>query len=109
MQRVQLTARHDLVGSTPVVSLEGVVDLATVPTLHDQLRRAVTEHPGQRMAVDLDGVTALDDCGLGILLGIAGHAREGGGDLTVVTTSDRLRRRFATTGLDRAVDVCERI
>jgi anti-sigma B factor antagonist len=55
--------------------------------------------------VDLDGVTALDDTGLGMLLGAAGRAREAGGQLVVVCTNERLLHRFALTGLDRAVTV----
>lgn len=106
---MQLFARHDVVGDVPVVSLEGVVDLASIPTLHDHLRRAVAAHRGATVAVDLDGVTALDDCGLGVLLGAAGLARQRGGDLVVVATAPRLRDRFRTTGLDRAVEVREHL
>jgi anti-sigma B factor antagonist len=97
------------VASTPVVSVEGVIDLATIPALHAHLLRAVADHPGSTVVIDLDAVTALDDCGLGILLGAAGRARESGGDLTVVVTSDRLRERFRSTGLDRAIEVRERL
>lgn len=106
---MDLLARHDVVGTVPVVSFEGVVDLSSVPVLHEHLRRAIDGHPGSTVAVDLDGVTALDDCGLGILLGAAGRARERDGDLVVVASTARLRDRFSTTGLDRAVQVRERI
>ncbi len=106
---MDLYARHDLVGSVPVVSLEGVIDLASIPVLYDQLRRAVSDHAGVTVAVDLDGVSALDDCGLGILLGVAGLARDRGGDLVVIASGARLRDRFRTTGLDRAVEVRERL
>lgn len=106
---MDLHARLDLVASTPVVSVEGVIDLATLPALHSHLFRAVTDHPGATVVIDLDAVTALDDCGLGILLGAAGRAREAGGDLRVVAGSDRLRERFRSTGLDRAIEVRERL
>jgi len=106
---MDLRARHDTVGSLPVVSLSGSVDLSTVPALSDALLRLVTEHPGQEVAVDLDGIDVLDDTGLGVLLGAAGRARQGGGDLVIVTTDERLRQRFATTGLDRAIEVRDRL
>ena len=57
----------------------------------------------RRVAVDLDGVDALDDTALGVLLGAAGRGRQAGGDLAIVCASERLRGRFAVTGLDRAV------
>ena len=61
------------------------------------------------MAVDLDGVDVLDDTGLGVLLGAAGRARQGGGEVVVVVADERLRARFTATGFDRAVDVVDRL
>jgi anti-anti-sigma factor len=106
---VDLQTTTSVVGGMPVLSVSGTVDLATVPGLRDALVRLVGDHPGGRVVVDLDGVIALDDTGLGVLLGAAGRSREAGGDLVVVAAGERLRRRFATTGLDRAVEVAARI
>ena len=102
---MQLRVDVELVGDVPVVVLDGVVDLATIPALQDQLVRATQSHPSRTIAVDLDQVTALDDCGLGVLLGAAGRARESGGDLVLVCSSDRVRARLSATRLDRAIDV----
>ena len=71
-------------GRCPCSRCPGSVDLATLPQLGDALFRLVADHPGQRVAVDLDGVDVLDDTGLGVLLGAAGRARQAGGDLVVV-------------------------
>lgn len=89
----------------PTLQVSGEVDLSTLPAFRDQLMRLVDDHAGDAVAVDLDGVTALDDAGLGMLLGAAGRARQRGGDLRVVCTAEHLLRRFSVTGLDRAVDV----
>ncbi len=88
-----------------MLSVQGEVDLATVPTLRDHLRRAIGLHPGVELLVDLDGVSVLDDVGLGVLLGAAGHARERGGEVVLVCTSTRLLERLERTGLGRAVEV----
>ena len=99
--------RADLseIAGVPVVVLSGRVDLSTIPTLQNALVRAISANIGQVVAVDLDGVDALDDTGIGILVGAAGRARGSGGDLVVICTSDALVRRFAITRLDRAVDI----
>lgn len=102
---MELICDLNSVGEQPVLQVSGEIDLATVPYFRDQLMRAVGLHSGATLAVDLDGVTALDDTGLGMLLGAAGRAREQGGDLFIVTNSERLRARCALTGLDRAVKV----
>ncbi len=99
----------DLIDGTPVAALVGSVDLASVPAMRDRLVQLVTDHAGTTVVVDLDGVIAIDDAGLGILLGLAGRARELGGDLRVVCSPGRLRDRLARTGADRAVTVSDRV
>jgi anti-anti-sigma factor len=102
---MELLCRLTTVGPSAVLQVSGELDMATLPLLRDHLARAVDEHRGATVWVDLDGVTALDDTCLGMLLGAAGRAREAGGDLALVCTAERLRQRFALTGLDRAVTV----
>lgn len=102
---VDLRTSVYLVASTTVVAVTGSIDLATVPALRDALLAAVADHPGERVAVDLDEVDVLDDTGLGILLGVAARARRHGGDLVIVCANPRLRQRFSLTGLDRAITV----
>lgn len=103
--RVDLSCRLSSVGERHVLSVQGEVDLATVPVLRDHLRRAIGMHPGTELTVDLDGVSALDDVGLGVLLGAAGHARERGGELVLVCSTARLLDRLQLTGLHRAIAV----
>lgn len=106
---MDLLVTYQAVNGEPVMSLDGVIDLASLPTLHDHLARATRDHPGQQLVVDLDGVHAVDDAGLGLLLGAAGRCREAGGDLVVVASSERLRNRLTLTGFERAVEVRERL
>ena len=102
---MELRGTLTTIGSLPVLEVSGEIDLATLPLLRDHLARAVDAHRGAVLYVDVEGVSALDDTGLGMLLGAAGRARESGGDLVLVCTGERLRRRFELTGLDRAVVV----
>ena len=106
---MNLSASTTVVDGVAVISLSGDVDLATIPLLYDNLVRALAHHPGRMLVVDLDGVTFLDDSGLGVLLGAAGSARQAGSDLTVVCNNDRLRERFERTGFSRAVEVRDRL
>jgi len=102
---VDLRLSIDVVDRLPVLTLSGTVDLATLPELQGGLLRLLADHHGRRVAVDLDGVDALDDTALGVLLGAAGRARQAGGDVAIVCANERLRTRLAVTGLDRAVSV----
>jgi anti-anti-sigma factor len=91
-----------------VVQVSGEVDLATVPALRDRLLKAIIQRPGGELAVDLDGVTVLDDTALGVLLAAAARARELGGELVLVCTDHRLLERLRLTRLDRAIAVRSR-
>ena len=102
---MELSVRQAKVGSTDVLHVSGEIDLATLPALHSALIRFSNEHPGASLVVDLDGVSACDDSGLGVLLVAAGRLREAAGDMVVVCTDPLLRTRLARTGFDRAVAV----
>lgn len=102
---MQVHTTVSTVGSSIVVVVDGPVDLASVGHLHNDLARVIRQHPNQVLVVDLDGITVLDDAGLGVLLGAAATARESGGDLEVVCTKPALRGRLERTRFDRAVDV----
>jgi anti-sigma B factor antagonist len=102
---VELHLRTDTSGPLPVLVVDGEVDLATLPRLRNALVRLVVDHPGAVVAVDLTAVSAVDDCGLGVLMGAAAHARGAGGDLAIVCAAARLGEHLALTGLDRAMTV----
>jgi anti-anti-sigma factor len=102
---MQVHTTLDQVGGSIVVTVDGVVDLAAVGHLHDDLARAVRRHPGVTLLVDLDAVSVLDDAGLGVLLGAAAAARAEHGDLEVVCSRPALRARLGSTRFDRAVNV----
>ena len=106
---MELVCSLALIGTTPVLQVSGEIDLATLPYFRDQLLRSISLHDGTTLFVDLDGVTVLDDTGLGILLGTAGRAREQGGDVVVVSNNERLRARFELTRLNLALDVRKKI
>lgn len=106
---VELSCRLTRVADQAVLVVQGEVDMATVPVLRDQLARAVAHNPAATVFVDLDGVTVLDDTGLGVLLGAAAAARFSDGDMQLICSSDSLVERFAITGLDRAITVRSRI
>lgn len=93
------------VSDSIIVTLEGMVDLASVGTLHNDLARVVRRHPGAVLVIDLDSVDTLDDVGLGVLLGAAAAARELGGDIEVVCSRPALVDRFRRSRFDRAITV----
>lgn len=87
-----------------LLGLSGDVDLSTLPRLSDALTRAVAR--GDHMiAVDLDGITVLDDAALGVILGIAARLSTSGGRLFIVVTDPRIRSHIASTRLDEIVSV----
>lgn len=95
------------VGEMRVVELDGIADLSTIPSLQATLRREATS--GATVVVDVDGLLALDDVALGVLLGAAATARDHGADLVVLATAERWRERFRVTRFEHAVTVRDRV
>ncbi len=106
---MDLLCRSAVVGSLPLLELVGELDLASIPQFRDAILRLISDHVGLIVAIDLDGVTVLDDAGLGVLLGAAGRARNHGGDVVLVCTEARLLGRFERSGLTRAIEVRSRL
>ncbi len=102
---MELRSSIAIVNGSVTLVLEGIADLASLGQLRTALLSAVDAHRGDAVLVDLDGLAALDDSALGILLGAAATARDHAGDLVVVCAAPALRERFARTRLDRAIEV----
>lgn len=102
---MDLRTKSTTIDDVPTVSVDGVVDLASIAVFRDALLRTIHANRAQLVIVDLDGVAALDDAGLGVLLGAAAAARQANGDLQIVCNDERLRTRLERTRLDRAITV----
>ena len=83
---------HD--GSQSVLVFAGEIDLATVPECSDMLTKFVDDHAGSDLAVDMRQVSALDDTGVGVILGAAARARASGSHLALVIDDQHMRARF---------------
>ena len=82
-------------GSQSVLVFAGEIDLATVPECSDMLTKFVDDHAGSDLAVDMRQVSALDDTGVGIILGAAARARASGSHLALVIDDQHMRARFS--------------
>ena len=102
---MDIQVRREQMGSVTLLSVTGELDLSSVPDLRNELVRLVGDSGGEVVAVDLDGVVAIDDTCIGMLLGVAGRAREAGGDVVLVCSDERLLQRFALLRFDRAIDI----
>ena len=99
---MQLRSEVSELAGWTVVSLYGELDVATAPTLREQLIGLVNDGH-TRLVLDLDGIDFLDSTGLGTIIGALRRTRTHGGDLRLVSTETRVTRLFEITGLDKAV------
>ena len=81
-------------GSQAVLVFAGEIDLATVPTCSDMLTKFVEDHAGSDISVDMRQVTALDDTGVGVILGAGARARAASSYLALVIDDPHMRARF---------------
>ena len=91
-----------------VIGLVGELDLSTLPQLSDLLNKAVNQ-THQHIALDLDGITVLDDAALGILLGAASRIRINGGQMSVVCSNPKIVDYLQRTQLDRIIPLANSV
>ena len=91
---MQLSSSINRDGSQAVLVFAGEIDLATVPTCSDMLTKFVEDHAGSDISVDMRQVSALDDTGVGVILGAVARARTAGSHLALVIDDPHMRDRF---------------
>jgi anti-sigma B factor antagonist len=84
------------------VSLNGELDLGTVPVADHELRQA--QRQAGDVVVDIRALTFIDVCGLNMILAAGTRARQDGARMVVVHGSSCVSRIFELTGSDRMLD-----
>jgi anti-sigma B factor antagonist len=103
---LQVETRHE--GEVAVIAAVGEVDVFTAPDLDAALGAELSDGMS-RLVIDLSEVSFLDSTGLGVLVKGLKGAREAGGWLHLVVTSDRIRRIFDITGLDASMPLFDTV
>jgi anti-sigma B factor antagonist len=86
-----------------VVVVNGDVDVATAPDFADELARAVSQHLGAGLVVDLTGVSFIDSTGLNALVHAFERQRLAGSLLALVSDDPRVTMMLEVTRLDRVL------
>ena len=93
-------------GATVHLVLEGELDLASVPTFEDELRRAEADAP-KTLVIDLAGLRFMDSSGLRALVMADERARKQSRRLAIVPGPPPVRRVFEITKLDERLDLVD--
>lgn len=91
------------VGPWSVLAVVGDMDLATLPSLRQELERLDTGWT----AVDLSGVDYIDPVSLGVILTGSLRAKRRGGRFAVVCPAGSGRDLLRESAVDRIVDVVD--
>ncbi|KDN19148.1 STAS domain-containing protein [Amycolatopsis rifamycinica] len=85
-------------GAGAVVTVLGELDVATAPRLRAGIE-ALTLAAGQRLVVDLAGVTFCDSSGISALIAARNVAEAAGAGVALAAVPGRLSRTFGLIGL----------
>ena len=91
-----------------IVSVDGDLDLATVPRVRSLLHTEL-DLGRARFVVDLTDCTFIDSSGFGLLIGGRRRARDAGGGLEIVVSDPGLRRVFRASEMDRIFGLHESV
>jgi anti-sigma B factor antagonist len=84
-----------------VVALSGELDLSTIPMVEGPLLEQLRKSTG--VIVDLTGLSFIDSCGIGMLIGAFRAADEELGLRTVIAPGSQVERVLRLAGVDRAL------
>jgi anti-sigma B factor antagonist len=90
------------------MSVQGEIDLYTVPRLQRELTNALASSDSIRLVVDLSGVDFCDSTGVNVLLAAHRQAREKGGDLELAAPRPAVRKILQVTGLETVFTVTDK-
>ena len=99
-----VAATKQLDDGTPVVSVMGEVDLATVPALEQTLLSVAEDRTGE-VIVDLTGCSFLDSRGLGALLATRARLERSNRRLALVLSNRSVLRIFQITQFDELFEI----
>ncbi len=102
MRDVELKVTCRQQGEYVVMSVQGEIDLYTVPRLECELARVLAASSPARLIVDLSGVDFCDSTGVNVLLAAHRQAKETGGDLELAAPRPAVRKILQVTGLEAA-------
>ena len=91
-----------------VVTVEGEIDIYTVPRLRELLIDLAAKNTCQ-LIVNLDKVEFLDSTGLGVLVGGLKRVRPHDGWLDLVCTQERILKIFRITGLTKVFAIYQTV
>ncbi|MBF4510237.1 MAG: STAS domain-containing protein [Aeromicrobium sp.] len=97
---MELDVTKEQSGTTCTVMLNGEVDVYTSPRLKQELGDLI-DAGCVDLVVGLDGLSFIDSSGLGVLVSALRRAKEHGGTLRLVCTSEAILKIFRITGLDK--------
>jgi anti-sigma B factor antagonist len=89
------------------MSVQGEIDLYTVPRLQRELASALASGDAIRLVVDLSAVDFCDSTGVNVLLAAHRQAREKGGDLQLAAPRPAIRKILQVTGLETVFTVTD--
>ncbi|SHF99670.1 anti-anti-sigma factor [Jatrophihabitans endophyticus] len=97
MSSLSLSARRE--NGTAVLSLDGELDLATVPALRDTALAELGEPGTATLVLDLARLTFLDSTGIGCWIELRNHAEGAGKELALRAVPAAARRTVTIAGL----------
>lgn len=94
-------------GDYIVMSVQGEIDLYTVPRLQRELAKVLAAGDEVRLIVDLSGVDFCDSTGVNVLLAAHRQLREAGGNLELAAPRPAVRKILQVTGLETVFTVID--
>jgi anti-sigma B factor antagonist len=93
-------------GKLEFLNLKGEIDVYSSPSLKEKVLEEIDKGV-ENLVINLEKVSYIDSTGLGILIGTLKRMKEREGKLYLIFSSQRLKRIFEITGLNKIFSIYE--
>ena len=87
------------------VAITGEIDHHSAKPLRERIDKEIYRYHPRELVLSFDGVSFMDSSGLGLVLGRLALCRHFGGRVRIVGATERTRRIFALSGMERIEDL----
>ena len=97
--------RHERIGSTLVVKLDGELDHHAASEVKDKIDREINLNKINNLILDFNKVSFMDSSGIGVIAGRYKIIRALGGKIMIIRANEQVDRILEISGLKQILEV----
>ena len=104
-----MNIKHFIDEKTLLIEITEEIDHHTSQIIKDRIDYEIQRFMPKKTILDLSEVSFMDSAGIGLIIGRYKTAKAYGGELEIQNVSEKLKRIFSMSGIERIITIKERL